>query len=465
MAIKGLRAWVHKLAQVEMPALGNVIAELNTLTGNDDTDASQLAAVILRDGNLTSQVLRIANSVQFNAIGAPLTTVSRAIVLVGFQGIRDICLSVAIIETLLGNEPKEHLLGVMAKGFHSGAQARWLVPDSDHEVREEVFVAALLQRLGEMAFWAYGGAAATELAEAIDANPGADQDELEHAVLGTSLKTLSRGLCDLWQLGSVLQESLSPSKQYSKKAESVILGVKVSDIALRGWGIEETEAIVEKIARFTGSSSEDARTAMFKATEEAAAVALKYGATRVCHLITTPRPVQELAPIMKGNPQLQLSILRELTSAVSEKLDVNTVFQMAAEGMHRGIGLERVAVVFLSKERAAAKLVLGEGTETWREKFNFPMSANDSNLFTYALQQACPLHLDNPAVYGSAFRQLIGSQPALLAPIHLGSRIVAYFYADRGNRGGSITEEIQESFKHFAMQTQMSLQMLSQAPK
>lgn len=104
-----------------------------------------------RDANLTSQVLRIANSVRFNPLGSPLTTVSRAIVLVGFQGIRDICLSIAIIDTLLDKEPKEHLLAVMAKGFHSGSQARWMMPEGQHEVREQVFVAGLLQRLGEMA--------------------------------------------------------------------------------------------------------------------------------------------------------------------------------------------------------------------------------------------------------------------------------------------------------------------------
>jgi HD-like signal output (HDOD) protein len=135
MAIKGLRAWVHKLAEIEMPALGTVIAELNALTGDADADTSQLAEVILKDANLTSQVLRIANSARYNPLGTPLTTVSRAIVLVGFQGIRDICLSIAIIDTLLGKEPKEHLLAAMAKGFHSGCQARWIIREGQHEVR------------------------------------------------------------------------------------------------------------------------------------------------------------------------------------------------------------------------------------------------------------------------------------------------------------------------------------------
>jgi hypothetical protein len=204
---------------------------------------------------------------------------------------------------------------------------------------------------------------------------------------------------------------------------------------------------------------------MFKATEEAAAVALKYGATRLCHLIAVPRPPKIEQPVMVGDPKLQLSILRELTNAANEKLDVNTVFQMAAEGMHRGIGLERVAVIFMIKNTATAKHVLGEGTELWREQFRFPVTAQDSNLLTYALQQAKSLHLDTPTHYGNAFRQVIGSMPLLIAPISLGNRIVAFFYADRGNRGGNITSDIQESFQHFTQQTQMTLLMMAQSPK
>jgi HD-like signal output (HDOD) protein len=465
MAIKGLRAWVHKLAEIEMPALGTVIAELNALTGDADADTSQLAEVILKDANLTSQVLRIANSVRYNPLGTPLTTVSRAIVLVGFQGIRDICLTIAIIDTLLGKEPKEHLLAAMAKGFHSGCQARWMMPEGQHEVREQVFIAGLLRRLGEMAFWAYGGDAAEELAAAINANPDANQTELEHAILGASLKTISRGLSELWNLGSVLEESLKANQKPSTKAQAVILGGDISEIAMHGWDTEETDKVIKRVASFTGNSSDEARVLMFKATEEAAAVAIKYGATRLCHLIEVPRIPNPDLPIMVGNPQLQLSILRELTNAANEKLDVNTVFQMAAEGIHRGIGLERVAVVFVIKDTAVAKHVLGDDTEIWREQFRFPITAQDSNLFTYALEQAKSLHLDKPTHYGKAFRQLIGNMPLLIAPVSLGSRIVAFFYADRGNRGGNITDDINESFQHFASQTQMTLLMLAQSHK
>jgi len=93
-----------------MPVLGDVIVELNKITGSEDADANQLAEVILRDPHLTSHVLRVANSVQYNYSGQQINTVSRAIVLIGLKGMRAICISLLVLDSLLKDKPKEHLL-------------------------------------------------------------------------------------------------------------------------------------------------------------------------------------------------------------------------------------------------------------------------------------------------------------------------------------------------------------------
>src|SRR5690606_2113837 len=106
MVVRGLDGWIRKLTKQNMPVVGKVIAELNTLTGRDDTDVNQLAEVILRDPNLTSHVLRVANSVYFNHSGSSINTVSRAIVLIGLKGMRAICISLLLIDFLLKKGPR-----------------------------------------------------------------------------------------------------------------------------------------------------------------------------------------------------------------------------------------------------------------------------------------------------------------------------------------------------------------------
>jgi Predicted signal transduction protein len=127
MATKGLKAWTERLRKQDLPVLGDVIAELNKITGSDDADVNQLAEVILRDPQLTSHVLRISNSVQYNYGKTQINTVSRAIVLIGLKGVRAICISLLVMDSLLGEHPKEQLLKLIARGFHAATQARLLV--------------------------------------------------------------------------------------------------------------------------------------------------------------------------------------------------------------------------------------------------------------------------------------------------------------------------------------------------
>jgi len=123
--VHGLEAWVEKLAKQDLPVLANVLKELNQLTAGDDTSANQLADAIMKDAALTSQVLRIANSVHYNPVSdSQFNTISRAVVQVGFKGIRAICISVMVIDSLLGKDPNPEVMLGMARSFHAGVQAR-----------------------------------------------------------------------------------------------------------------------------------------------------------------------------------------------------------------------------------------------------------------------------------------------------------------------------------------------------
>ena len=116
---KGLAQWVRRINDMEMPALAGVIRELNQLTEDENSDAEQLAQVILKDVSITSQVLRVANSVQYNPTAKPISTISRAAIFIGFTEIKSICLSVAVIDTLLKKNPRNHLMELIARSFHA----------------------------------------------------------------------------------------------------------------------------------------------------------------------------------------------------------------------------------------------------------------------------------------------------------------------------------------------------------
>ena len=467
--------WVDKISRVEMPVLSVIIRQVTRLTGDDDTELNQLAEVVLKDPHLTSQVLRIANGIKVNPYGTSINTISRAIVLLGFDGVKALCVSLMLIDSLLANEPRERLLVTMSKAFHAAVQAKAIFQQVDDGDGEEVFIAALLRNIGEMAFWAYGGQTADQLEaslkECIDEN---GDKVLIQKVLGISFKKLSRELGKIWNLGDVLQESLSASSRtISPQAQAVRFGESVSQLAATDEG--ERQVLVKQIAAFTGNSLSATRRLLERSSESAAAVALEYGAVQICHLMPqekndSPESQQtNEIQVLAIDPCLQLKILRDLNSSLNEKVDANTIFQMALEGMHRGIGLERVVLAFVQKNRIKAKYVLGQFTQGWRDNFAFDVSANSSNnIFADCLQHGQISWLDNDYLqshqqcYNCDIIALLGDRlPAFVGALRINNRNVALFYADRGRTNESLTQEQFDAFKHFLSQTELTVQAIA----
>lgn len=474
MAVKGLDNWIRKLTKQNMPVVGKVIAELNSLTGSEDSDANQLAEVILRDPNLTSHVLRVANSVHYNYSSFPINTVSRAIVLIGLKGMRAVCISLLLIDTLLKKGAKEQLLRLMAQGLHAATQARDLIKMHDEELAEEVFIAGLLYHLGEMAFLA--NEKPTEENAALHEGSPSSRKEAMDAILGTSFRAITRGLAKHWKLGETLEHALYPSRSPLPKVQAVILGERMSRAALQGWDSEGARKVVEEISRYTYLDPEQCLTLAQESAERAAEVALYYGAAEACSLIpgknvNVKKDVQDTSlahKILRPDAQLQLNILRELTTATSEEADVNTIFQMVIEGMHRCVGIERVAVAFVQHHTVKAKYVLGEGTEDWRREFDFDVGPYSENIFTRTISTGGATWIDpdfiaaNPTLHSAQIIRVLGRRPAFIYALEVRGRTPAIFYADRYDYGGEFTKEQFESFRHFASQAQLNLNLLSQ---
>lgn len=472
--IMGLNAWVDHLSDAEMPALATVIKELNELTEGDDVSVNQLADAILKDANLTSKVLRIANSVHYNPSRVSITTISRAVVLIGFSSVRAISISALIIDALLGPNAKECMLKNMAQAFHSATQAKNLCPDEMSETeKEEVFIAALLYHLGEMAFWSCDTSQVEELALALS-EPGANKRELSEQLIGCNFRVLSKGLTKQWSIGGVLQEALEGRSSSSLSAQTVLLGQEVGSASLQGWESGAMEKVMEKIVKFTNVSPAEAKKRIYESAEEAASVATTFGAARVCQYLPAIEIAAELG--VEQEPQeiepdaaLQLQVLRDLSTMVNEKVDINMIFQLVLEGMNRGIGLERVVVAILDAGRAGitAKYIIGDRTADWREKFRFQVNDGAHNVFSYVLKTKEPVWLGTPntaslsGLRTPAITDVVGTGQLFVAPICIAGKEIGVFYVDKGVSRKDIREEQWQSFLHFVQQTNMCLSVLA----
>lgn len=461
----GLQSWIDRLTQADLPALAAVVFDLHSLAQRDHASVQQLADVLLRDAALTSKVLRVGNSAYYNPSQESIRTISRAIVLVGFENVRLIGLSLSLIDGLLTRAPREQLQELLARSFHAAVQARNIAGYVISRDQEEVFIAALLYRLGELAFWGCAGDQADELAQAL-AQPGADEEQTVREVLGTSFRHLTTGLIKSWNLGEVAALARGGGAQADPAVRAVTLGVQVSEAALEGWDSPQMATLVQQMAQFIGVSPEEAMQQVLASADESVKVAATFGASRLCALIPPTDPEQLLvqqaqrkARQLQPDLLLMQQALQDLGMMVSRQADVGLILDTLTRGLHLGVGLERVMVAVLADRQTCfrVKRVAGEGTADWQQGFELPVEQPEQpHLFSYVLRSREPLWMGIPAtctlndLMTQPMRRWFGQGMFFIAPLFAGARPIGVIYADCRPSGRALKHEQFVAFQRFA---------------
>ncbi|MBI2899556.1 MAG: HDOD domain-containing protein [Planctomycetes bacterium] len=133
-----------------LPTLPAMLNNINKMMLNPRTSAKEVAQLISSDPSITSKVLRVVNS-SFYGFPNRITTVTHAIVILGFNTIKSIVLSSTIFDVFR----KEVRGGFDRQEFwkHSigcGAAAKVLARRLGFPTLEEIFIAGLLHDVGKI---------------------------------------------------------------------------------------------------------------------------------------------------------------------------------------------------------------------------------------------------------------------------------------------------------------------------
>ncbi|MFG3452908.1 HDOD domain-containing protein [Stutzerimonas stutzeri] len=472
----GLQSWIDRLNQSELPALAAVVQDLQRITEQEHASVQQLADVLLRDAALTSKVLRVGNSSYYNPSQETIKTISRAIVMIGFDNVRLISLSVSLIDGLLDRAPRQQLQDLLARSFHAAVQARNIAGYVLTKHEEEVFIAALLHEVGELAFWGCGGDKADELGEALAAS-NADQVQAVERVLGTSFRQLNLGLIKSWNIGELASLAHGSANLRDPAVHSVSLGVRIGAAALNGWGCPEMELLVRELAAFSGISEADAMQQILASADEAVNVATTFGASRLCKLIPSTDPeqvqlqqAQRKASLLQPNLLVMQQAMQDLGMMAGSRGDVGLILDALLRGLHEGAGLERVMLTVLADQQTTfrAKCVAGENTQTWVDSFVLPVDpSGQAHIFSYVLRQRQPLWMGVPASYNLdelvtlPLRQQLGKGMFFIGPLMAGAREIGVLYADNRLSGRALKHEQFVAFQRFTQLAGRCLDALS----
>lgn len=461
-----LSGWVAHIRDQEMPVFGSTVEGIREIMGDDSASAGRLAAVILKDPAMTTKVLRLANSAYFNSARQGVGTISRAIVVLGFDLVADLAIGVALVDGLLKGGVRKRVEAELAHSFFAAALARGIAKMRGDGRAEEVFIAALLTRVGEMAFWCFGGSKAELLADQLPADSTPEQESAaQMAVLGFRLRQLSVQLAREWRLGSLLHAVLEPSARPSTLEASILQGHQVARAVAGGWDSTAAKSALAALARYVDRPEKEVRETVASLANEAARLATEYGAGSAASGIPASAEAVEAVepPLPAPSPaERQLAILRELTALIMSGGRFSDAVYLAAEGILQGVGFARVVVSLLTpnRQQLVGKYGLGAGGEALRKAFVLTLGQAPNDPVETVLASAQPARF---ARLRGRLAGVVGQGPAALAPIMGNGRVIGAVYAERDPGAAAIDDEAFFAFVHFVQQMSMALVTASRA--
>lgn len=214
-----------------LPTLPGVVAQLCAMVDSPDTSASDIANLISKDQVLAARILKLVNSAFYGFPGR-ISSVSQAYVLLGFNVVKGLSVSVSVFDLMKGGleDLWRHSLACSTVAGHV---ARAL----GEQDPEEIAVAALLHDIGKVAIWTKFPEEMEKVISQLQAT-NKSLIELEEEFLGITHVEVSGLLAEKWNLPENLREPITCHHQpwRSKKHTKRTYMVHLANIIAIGMG-------------------------------------------------------------------------------------------------------------------------------------------------------------------------------------------------------------------------------------
>ena len=425
----------------DFPAMSDAVVRIQGMASSETESIASFTNEILKDVALTNKLLRLVNSAHFAARGGSINTVSRAVSLVGFNGVRNMALSLVLLEHMRDKAHAHLIKDEFLRALMAGSIAVELCAEAREN--EEAFIAAMFQNLGRMLaeFYFADEARAVRHLVASSFKPQSEA-RASASVLGVDFETLGLGVAKAWGLPEAIQHSmrrprgeppLRPPVQAAERLRWIALVANdMADILLRAPPSELEMRLAQEAGQYAktlGIRPQQVRQATVAARKKlidmagamdlnvlagsAAAQLLQHPDKDIAVHPAPPtdkaEPPDALAPLAlqatpppapdKGQPvavvvpsvaDMLSAGIQDISQAMVEDFKLSDVLRMILETMFRAMAFQRV--VFCLRDPKADALTgrfgMGAGVEgvgsidTVVKAFHITLKASSLDLFS-----------------------------------------------------------------------------------
>ena len=450
----------------DFPALSQAINAINHI-GNADSERLQvLAEIILKDFSLTNKLLRVVNTANFSQFGGAVSTISRAIVILGFDTIRNLALTLLLFEHMHNRSHAQEVRDVATSALFCGLLARSLARHSRMQEAEEALICGMFQQLGELLCVYYFRNEYHLIHKKMDT--GSSPAQAVQHTLGISYATLGASTAEAWSFPERIVSSLEPyppgpvRQPQHNAARLRMLGNLAQELTqlLSSPGTANTAHAQQLLARYARALPLEINSlhaaiaetqAEFASTlHEWSNEAHVHGKAQQLKTATlgphpdskpaTPAAELETSYLSSGPATTSLlsSGIQEVTSTLLGNYQLNDLLRMILEIMYRAVGFDHVVLCTKDPRQnmLQARFGFGENTAALLPVFKVDLQQQD-NAFCIAMERNVDIFIEdaNAAAISSHiplwYRQLNLAQTFIIFPLVLEKRKIGFLYGDK----------------------------------
>ncbi|MBA4371760.1 MAG: hypothetical protein C0402_02735 [Thermodesulfovibrio sp.] len=496
----------------DLPTMADTIDLINKLKTVEDSTISELTNIILKDYSLTTKLLKVVNSVHYSQSGE-VTTVSRAIFLMGIEHVKNIALTLMLFDNLKKNSAYATVVDVIVQALWSGIIAQKLVRDLNFVEEEEAFICALLHPLGKILV-AYSMPETIAEIKELSIQQGVTEEQAAVSILEISFEEIGTTIAAEWNYPQAIVQSMrnthcdelgvAGAGLHEKLSLVATLSNDVSNALAADMGREEKTA---KIKQLLGSGKthlkvKDSLGDMLKTSAEslsdlAGSLNLDVNKSRFCRNLedlsetqASPRTDEDVLEFktdalktidtlfqQDGNEENPESIfsrgIQDINNSMLQPYSLNDIIQIALETMYRGMKNVRItrALFFVRNPgRPLLEVRLGFGADIEKIKKLLVFAVGTSkDIFNLAIAQDSDLIIKDshspeirrfiPACYRDAVPAAVY---IILLPISINKKNIGLFCLEGQQQGfGDISKEYFNYLRILRDQTVLAIRQLS----
>ncbi len=495
-----LRRMRHK---TDFPALSESVSTINKITGSDRESIANLSNSILKDFSLTNKILRFVNAVYYRqAGGGNISTISRAVMVLGFDAVRNIAITVTLFEHLQNKGNAVQLKEEFLRANLAAILAKDIAEKLSMRDVEQVFICSMFHNLGRLLSQYYFPDESEEIKRVIE-QKDCSEEAASIQVLGISFEDLGIGIARTWGFPNLIvnsmrrlpsgavkkanthEEQLRVLSAFSNELCSMISEVEAEDqqkelrkVAARFSGnitlsepvLRETmEESFQEVTQFASIIGISLKQSAFgkkikswgaKTTSGESAAATKADSTGLAETILLDAVPQGApgspvvdgeadADLQKGDSEvIMMAGIQDISNTLVEDFKLNDLLRIILETMFRAKGFKRV--ILCVRDGATNSMVgrfgFGQDALEMSRRFNFSL-AFTPDIFHAGLSKGVDILIsdtNDPKIAARIpdwFRKGVNAGTFVIFPLCIKTKPVAMIYADSERAGDIVISE------------------------